>query len=54
VAFAVADRAALASWKDRLAELAIPVDEIKDAHYGSGLSFKDPDGLALELFCPPA
>lgn len=54
VAFAVADRAALASWKDRLAQLEIPVDEIKDAHYGSGLSFKDPDGLALELFCPPA
>jgi hypothetical protein len=27
---------------------------VKDAHYGSGLSFKDPDGLPLELFCAPA
>jgi hypothetical protein len=27
--------------------------EIVDAHYGSALSFKDPDGLPLEVFCPP-
>jgi glyoxylase I family protein len=27
---------------------------IKDAHYGSGLSFRDPDGIALEFFAPPA
>jgi glyoxylase I family protein len=25
-----------------------------DAHYGSGLSFRDPDGIALEFFAPPA
>jgi glyoxylase I family protein len=24
-----------------------------DAPYGSGLSFRDPDGIALELFAPP-
>jgi len=24
-----------------------------DAHYGSGLAFKDPDGIPLELFAPP-
>jgi glyoxylase I family protein len=54
VAFTVPDRAGLESWEQRLAELNIPVEGIVDAHYGSGLSFKDPDGLALELFAPPA
>ncbi|MEY2570252.1 MAG: hypothetical protein QOE63_602, partial [Acidimicrobiaceae bacterium] len=24
------------------------------AGYGSGLSFRDPDNIALELFCPPS
>ena len=28
--------------------------EIVDAGYGSGLSFRDPDNIALELFAPPA
>jgi hypothetical protein len=23
-------------------------------HYGSALSFRDPDGIALEFFAPPA
>ncbi len=41
-------------WRDRLDEVDVAYSEIVDAHYGSGLSFKDPDGLALELFCPPA
>ncbi len=27
---------------------------IKDARYGSGVSFRDPDGIALEFFAPPA
>ena len=26
----------------------------KDASYGSGLSFRDPDGIALEFFAPPS
>jgi hypothetical protein len=25
-----------------------------DAHYGSGVSFRDPDNIALEFFAPPA
>jgi len=29
-------------------------DDIADASYGSGLSFRDPDNNALELFAPPA
>src|SRR5215213_5301491 len=27
---------------------------ILDAPYGTGLSFRDPDGIALEFFAPPA
>jgi hypothetical protein len=27
---------------------------IVDAPYGSGLSFRDPDNNALEIFAPPA
>ena len=36
----------------RLAELGIEHGGIKDAPYGSGLSFRDPDGTALEFFAP--
>jgi catechol 2,3-dioxygenase-like lactoylglutathione lyase family enzyme len=54
LAFGVADRTELERWRSRLDELGVTWSDIVDAHYGSGLSFKDPDGLALELFCPPA
>jgi catechol-2,3-dioxygenase len=54
VAFGCADRSELEKWATRLDELGIPHGAIKDAHYGSGLSFRDPDGIALELFAPPA
>jgi glyoxylase I family protein len=54
VAFACADRAELEGWVSRLAELGIAHGGIKDAHYGSGLSFRDPDGIALEFFAPPS
>jgi catechol 2,3-dioxygenase-like lactoylglutathione lyase family enzyme len=54
VAFGVADRAELEKWARRLDELGIRHGEIKDAGYGSGLSFRDPDGIALEFFAPPA
>ena len=54
VAFGVADRDELEKWASRLDELGIARSEIKDAHYGSGLSFRDPDNIALELFAPPS
>lgn len=54
VSFACADRAGLAAWAARLDELGVSHSEIEDAGYGSGVSFKDPDGLPLEVFCPPA
>ncbi len=54
VSFAARDRVELDLWRERLKRLGVVVGEVKDAHYGSGLSFKDPDGVALELFCAPA
>ncbi|HEU4898292.1 MAG TPA: VOC family protein [Actinomycetota bacterium] len=54
VAFGCADRAELEKWARRLDELGVAHGEIKDASYGSGLSFRDPDGIALEFFAPPA
>ncbi len=53
VAFGCADRDELVAWARRLTEMGVVHSEIVDAHYGSALSFKDPDGLPLEVFCPP-
>jgi catechol-2,3-dioxygenase len=54
LAFGCGDRAELEKWETRLNELGITNGGIKDAHYGSGLSFRDPDGIALEFFAPPS
>jgi glyoxylase I family protein len=54
VAFGVPDRSALQHMEKRLDQLGVRHGGIKDAGYGSGLSFRDPDGLPLEFFAPPA
>lgn len=54
IGFACANREELQTWQSRLDELEIAHGGIVDAGYGSGLSFKDPDGNALEFFAPPA
>jgi catechol 2,3-dioxygenase-like lactoylglutathione lyase family enzyme len=54
VSFGCADRAELEKWARRLDELGIEHGGIKDAPYGSGVSFRDPDGIALEFFAPPS
>ena len=53
IAFGCADRGELETWVVRLDELGIAHGGIKDAHYGSGISFRDPDDIPLELFAPP-
>ena len=53
VAFGLADRQELETWAGRLDELGIEHDAIKDASYGSGVSFRDPDNIPLEFFAPP-
>jgi glyoxylase I family protein len=54
VAFACADRKALQEWESKLNELGVAHGGIVDAGYGSGLSFRDPDNIALEFFAPPS
>ncbi len=53
MAFGLASRNELVEWAARLDELGIDHGDIVDAGYGSGLSFRDPDNIALELFAPP-
>jgi glyoxylase I family protein len=54
IAFGCANRDELVAWASRLDELGVEHGDIVDAGYGSGLSFRDPDNIALELFAPPA
>ena len=54
ISFGCASRAELVEWAARLDELGVAHGEIVDANYGSGLAFRDPDNIALELFAPPA
>ena len=54
VAFACANRGDLQGWESRLNDLGIAHGGIVDASYGSGLSFRDPDNIALEFFAPPS
>lgn len=53
VAFTCPDRAALAAWRDGVAERDITPGTITDAPYGSGFVLRDPDGLEIELFAAP-
>jgi glyoxylase I family protein len=48
--FSCTSRDEVQAWADRLSELAIDHSGIVDAPYGAVLSFKDPDGNALEFF----
>lgn len=50
LAFACSGRDELEAWKDRLSQLGIDNGGIVDAGYGSGLSCRDPDNIALEFF----
>jgi catechol-2,3-dioxygenase len=52
LAFACASRAELEVWVARLNELGVEHGGIVDAPYGSALSFRDPDNIALEFFAP--
>jgi glyoxylase I family protein len=53
VSFGCANRGELVSWQSHLDELGIKHGDIVDAGYGSGVSFRDPDNIALEFFAPP-
>ena len=53
ISFGVGSSAELDQWAAKLDELGIPHGSVKKAHYGSGVSFRDPDNIALEFFAPP-
>ncbi len=53
IAFGLASRSELEQWAARLDELGIAHGGVVDAPYGSGVSFRDPDNIALEFFAPP-
>ena len=53
LAFACASRSELEDWARHLDGLDVAHSGIVDAPYGSGLSFRDPDNIALEFFAPP-
>ncbi|MGO8872700.1 MAG: VOC family protein [Acidimicrobiales bacterium] len=54
LAFACSNRDELERWQRRLNELGIANGGVVDEPYGSGLSFRDPDNIALEFFAPPS
>jgi len=53
IGFGCANRGELETWQQKLDSLGVKHGGIVDAPYGSGLSFRDPDGIALEFFAPP-
>jgi glyoxylase I family protein len=52
LAFACSTRSELEAWAVRLDELGIAHGGVVDADYGSALSFRDPDNIALEFYAP--
>jgi glyoxylase I family protein len=44
------DRAELEKWASKLDELGVESSGLVESAYGLHVSFKDPDGIALELF----
>ena len=53
ISFAVGSTSELEQWASKLDELGIPHGGVKQAHYGSGVSFRDPDNIPLEFFAFP-
>ena len=54
LAFACSSRREVEAWKARLDELGVVNGGVVDAGYGSVLSFRDPDNIALEFFALPS
>jgi glyoxylase I family protein len=44
----------LSHWERRFVDLGVSFTPTQDMPYGHVLNFKDPDGIALELFAAPA
>jgi glyoxylase I family protein len=53
VGFLVADRAALDDWAEHLRAAGVDHTPVVDREYGAVLTFRDPDGIQLEMFWRP-
>jgi glyoxylase I family protein len=53
LSFQCRDIAEIENWRRHLDQLGVAHGDLVRAHYGSGLSFRDPDDIALEFFAPP-
>ena len=53
VGFSCASKGELEEWAKKLDELGITHGGVVDATYGHGVSFRDPDNIALEFFAFP-
>lgn len=53
LSFAVGSADELAEWERRFTDLGVTYSSTQHVPYGHVLNFKDPDGIALELFAPP-
>lgn len=52
ISFGCADRRELERWQERLDELGIKHGGVAEDAQGFGLSFRDPDNIALEFWAP--
>lgn len=50
--FFVAGREELIAWSRHLETIGVDHSGLVEAAYGTAVSFKDPDGIALEFFAP--
>jgi len=53
LAFAMGDLEELAAWQARFEEIGVRHSPIEETDFGSVLSFRDSDGIQLELFHMP-
>ncbi|WP_186759503.1 VOC family protein [Arthrobacter alpinus] len=52
IGFEVHDRKTLLEWRGHHGEIGVEHTGLIEAAYGTALSLKDPDGIALEIFIP--
>jgi glyoxylase I family protein len=53
LAFAETSLAEMPDWERRFAELGVTYEQTQKTSYGYVLNFKDPDGIALEIYSAP-
>lgn len=52
VGLCCSSEASVRGWAQRLDELGVPHGPVEDVPYGWAVTARDPDGIAIEFFCP--